>query len=158
MRRNLTLVIADVLGVYPNIPHESGLNAVEDALDNKERKSIRIITLNLMKKLNNDYQVQLLGLNKHKPMVLFCYADDIFFILIHDEKGVQQFPEAEELDKTYPNLEFIYDSSKEKILSLNLFVSLFYGNLHTDLHIKTTDCQMLISNTHHLIQIMRRNP
>lgn len=37
---------------------------------------------------------------KHKRMVLFCYTDDIFFILIHGEE-LQQFPK--EHNKTHPN-------------------------------------------------------
>ena len=31
---NLILVTADVVGLYPSILHELGLNAIEDALDN----------------------------------------------------------------------------------------------------------------------------
>ena len=65
MRSNFILVTADVVGLYPNIQHESGLNAIEDAVDKKDRKSIRVITLNLMEKLNNSYWVQPLGLNMH---------------------------------------------------------------------------------------------
>ena len=60
---NLILVIADVVGLYPNSLHEPGLNAIKEALDNKERKSVRVITLNLMEKLNSSYPVRLLGLN-----------------------------------------------------------------------------------------------
>lgn len=61
---NLILVIADVVGLYPNSLHEPGLNAIKEAFDNKERKSVRVITLNLMEKLNS-YPVRLLGLNMH---------------------------------------------------------------------------------------------
>ena len=31
---------ADVVGLYPSIPHEAGLNALKEALDNRENKTI----------------------------------------------------------------------------------------------------------------------
>ena len=34
------LVTADVVGLYPSIPHEAGLNALREALDNRENKTI----------------------------------------------------------------------------------------------------------------------
>ena len=49
---NSILLKADVVGlvgVYLSIPHESGLNAIKDALDNREWKSIP--TENILKML-----------------------------------------------------------------------------------------------------------
>ena len=46
---NLILVTAAVLGSYPGIPHDSGLNAIKGALDNRERKSI--LTRDILKLL-----------------------------------------------------------------------------------------------------------
>ena len=37
---NSILVTADVVGLYPSIPHELGLNAIKKALENRERKSV----------------------------------------------------------------------------------------------------------------------
>ena len=37
---NPILVKADILGLYPNIPHESGSNAIKGALENRTRKSV----------------------------------------------------------------------------------------------------------------------
>ena len=37
---NKILVTTDVVDLYPSIPHESGLNAIKKALENRERKSI----------------------------------------------------------------------------------------------------------------------
>ena len=34
------LVTADFVGLYPSIPHESGLNNIKQALENSERKSV----------------------------------------------------------------------------------------------------------------------
>ena len=37
---NSILVTADAVGLYPSFPHESGLDAIKEALDNRERKFI----------------------------------------------------------------------------------------------------------------------
>ena len=37
---NSILVKADGVSLYPSIPHESDLNAIKEALDNRERKSV----------------------------------------------------------------------------------------------------------------------
>ena len=34
------LVTTDVVGLYPSIPHEAGLKALTEALDNRENKHI----------------------------------------------------------------------------------------------------------------------
>ena len=44
---NALLVTADVVGLYPSIPHESGLNALREALEQRSRKEIP--TENLIK-------------------------------------------------------------------------------------------------------------
>ena len=37
---NAILVTADMVGLYPSIPHEAGLQAVEEALENRNHKQI----------------------------------------------------------------------------------------------------------------------
>ena len=37
---NSILVTPDVVGLYPSIPHESGLNAIKEALENRAKKSV----------------------------------------------------------------------------------------------------------------------
>ena len=37
---NAILVTADVVGLYPNIPHEVGLRALREALDKRDEKTI----------------------------------------------------------------------------------------------------------------------
>ena len=37
---NAILVTADVMGLYPSIPHNVGLRALKEALDNREQKKI----------------------------------------------------------------------------------------------------------------------
>ena len=41
------LVTADVIGLYPSIPHEAGLKAIKEALD--KRENINIATNDLKK-------------------------------------------------------------------------------------------------------------
>ena len=38
--KNAILVTADVVGLYPNIPHEVGLRALGEALDKRDKKTI----------------------------------------------------------------------------------------------------------------------
>ena len=38
---NSILLTTDVVGLYPSISHESGLNAIKETLENKARKSVR---------------------------------------------------------------------------------------------------------------------
>ena len=45
------LVTADVVGLYPSIPHEAGLNALREALDKRTRKEIPIENLIKMAEL-----------------------------------------------------------------------------------------------------------
>ena len=49
----------------------------------------------------------------------------------------------------------MHESSKEKVLFFDLFLSLSKGNLYTVLQIKATDCYLYLEYTHHLIQIMK---
>ena len=42
---NAILLTADVVGLYPSIPHQAGLNALKEALENKSVKKIPIENL-----------------------------------------------------------------------------------------------------------------
>ena len=53
------LVTSDVVALYPSIPHEAGLKALKDALDNKENKSRStedLIKIALFVLQNNDFE------------------------------------------------------------------------------------------------------
>ena len=56
-----TLVTADVVGLYPSIPHEAGLNALKEALDNRENKTIN--TEDLIKMASFVLKNNLFGFN-----------------------------------------------------------------------------------------------
>ena len=85
---NATLVTADVVGLYPWIPHESGLQALEEALENRNRKQILLTNLlrwlslysrktftNLTVMLSNRYMVQQLGQNLHHHTLVFSWTN-----------------------------------------------------------------------------------
>ena len=80
----MILVTADVIGLYPSIPHEAGLNTLAQALDNRENKQLptdnllnlakyvwQTITLNLMVKLKNSCYVHLLKPSLHQCRPVF---------------------------------------------------------------------------------------
>ena len=54
---NAILVTADVVGLYPSIPHEAGLKALREVLDNREQHTIPTSELLMMADfvLKNNY-------------------------------------------------------------------------------------------------------
>ena len=81
---NAILVTADVVGLYPRIPHEVGFRALREALNKRDEKTIlteellkmadlclKPIILNLVIKLNNKYPELQLGLNLPHDSVYF---------------------------------------------------------------------------------------
>ena len=78
-----------------------------------------------------------------------------FFIWTHGQEKLDSF--LEELNRYNSYLKFTYESSKTSILFLDLKVSLSYGDLSTDLHIKSTDRQQFYI-THRLIFIILSAP
>ena len=57
IRSNSILVTADIVGLYPSIPHESGLKAIKEVLENRARKSVPTSDKHKMLEfvLNNNY-------------------------------------------------------------------------------------------------------
>ena len=55
--QDANMVTADVVGLYPNIPHDTGLEALRKVLDNRENKKISTDNLTKMIELvlKNDY-------------------------------------------------------------------------------------------------------
>ena len=75
------LVTADVVGLYPSIPHEAGLSAIREALDKRTRK--KIPTENLIKMAefvlkNNFFEIET---NVISTDFGYCYWDKICTIL-----------------------------------------------------------------------------
>ena len=119
------LVTADVVGLYPNIPHKEGILALKRKLE--ELTSSKIPTNDLVKLAE-------------------------FVIWTHGEAEHKKF--MEELHNFLPNLEFTYKSSKKRVAFLDLNVSLENGSVTTDLHTKSTDSHHYLhcssSHPHHI--------
>ena len=132
------LVTADVVGLYPSIPHEAGL---KEALDNRENKTIStedlfkmasFVLKNNLFEFNGKVKQQVSGTaigTKFAPTYACIFMDkiesdflktqkakplvwyryiDVFFIWTHGEQKL------EELNNYHLNIKFTHESSKEK--------------------------------------------
>ena len=83
---NAILVTGDVFGLYPSIPHEAGLQALEEILENRDYKEISTDKLvkmaqfvlknnfsNLTMMFSNRYLVQQLGQSLHHHTLIFSW-------------------------------------------------------------------------------------
>ena len=172
------LVTADVTGLYPSIPHKSGLDALQKALDKIEKGGIPAADLVSMADfvLKNNYfefgtekKHQISGTaigtkfpppyacifmdrvetEINKPWMWDRYIDDIFSIWTHGRDKLIKF--LERLNCFHPNLKFTYEISETKVNFLDLLVSLEGNELVTDLYCKSTD-------GHQYLHYESRNP
>ena len=166
---DLILCTLDVVGLYPNIPHEEGLIAIRKALDTRKDKTIStelLIKLNecvlkndifdhdksvfkqlrgtaIGNKMVPSYAIILMDsleediLSNMKPLVWWCYIDDIFMMWEHGEEELQKFLET--LNCYHPTINFIAEYSRAKINFLDATVIKKSNQLVTDLYIKPTD-------------------
>ena len=67
-------------------------------------------------------------------MIWNRYIDDIFLVWTQGKEELERF--LKELNEAHPNLKFTREFSEEKILFLNLSLSLSNGKLYIDLHTK----------------------
>ena len=86
---NAILVTADVVGLYPSIPHKAGLQAFEEALENRNNKQISTVKLVKMAQFvpkdnffefNNDVFQQISGTaigTKFAPPYACTFMDQI---------------------------------------------------------------------------------
>ena len=116
---NATLVTADVVELYPSIPHQAGLIALKEALDKSLSKKIPTDDLIRMTEFvlsNSDAFQQISGtaigtkfappyvciymdqveqkflaMQINQPLIWLRYIDDIFFIWTHAEKELEKF-------------------------------------------------------------------
>ena len=116
---NAILVTADVVGLYPSIPHQAGLIALKEALGKSLSKNIPTDDLIRMAEFvlsNSDAFQQISGtairtkftppyaciymdqveqkflaMQINQPLIWLRYIDDIFFIWTHGEKELQKF-------------------------------------------------------------------
>ena len=122
---DLILCAIDVVGLYPNIPHEEGLIAIRKALDTRKDKTIStdfLIELaecflknnifehdkSVFKQLRgtaigikmappyaiifmDSLEEDILSNSLLKPLVWWCYIDDIFIVWEHGEEETLHF-------------------------------------------------------------------
>ena len=95
-------------------------------------------------------QTEFLKVQKHKPLVWFCYLDDVFFIWTHGKETLSLF--LEDFNNFHTNIIFSLEVNKESIHFLDLNIRLSDGNILTDCMLKLqTDINF--STIHRLIQI-----
>ena len=113
---NAILVTADLVGLYPSIPHQAGLIALKEALDKKKIPTDDLIRMAGFVLSNSDAFQQISGtaigtkfappyaciymdqveqkflaMQINQPLIWLKYIDDIFFIWTHGEKELEKF-------------------------------------------------------------------
>ena len=101
--KNSILLTADVVGVYRSIPHESGLQALEEALENRNHKQIFEFNKVVFQKMSgtqlgqkfaspwacifmDEIKTKFSRTRSHQRMVWFRYIHLSFFIWIYGEE------------------------------------------------------------------------
>ena len=92
-------------------------------------------------------EIEFLTTQKHKPLVWFCYIDDVFFIWTNEKEKLSLF--LEDLIKFQSTIKFSHDTNIESIHFLDLNVRLSDGIISTDLYVKPTDDQYLHYTSSH---------
>ena len=103
-RQDSIFVTVDVVGLYPIIPHNAGLDALQDALDYRQNKKIPTDMLVKMAEfvLANNYfefgqkvfhQISgtAIGTKFAPSYAWFRYKDDVFFIWTHGKEELENF-------------------------------------------------------------------
>ena len=163
------MVTADVVGLYPSIPHDTGLEALRKPLDNRKNKKISTDDLTKMGKfvLKNNYfefngkvKEQISGTaigTKFAPpyACIFMGQVETEFLETQKHKPLVWFRYIDDVffiwthgkEKLSLFLEDLnkfhpnikHETNKESIHFLDLNVRLSDGNISTDLYVKPTD-------------------
>ena len=171
------LCTIDVVGLYPNIPHDEGLAFLKDLLDSRVEKQFRRDTLiklsrlvlknNIVEFSDKAYKFAEQQLTKFAPpyAILFMAALEekilrkvkkkpiVQWRYIDDiffiwEHGEESLKEfINEFNAFHSTIKFTADLSKEKVNFLDVEVTLQNGILATDLFVKTTDTQQFLDPT-----------
>ena len=90
-------------------------------------------------------ETKFLKTQKYKPLVWFCYIDDVFYIWTHGKEMLSLF--LEDLNNFHPSIKFSHEVNKESIHFLDLSIRFSYGNILTDLYVKPTDIHQFLHYT-----------
>ena len=104
------LCTMDVVGLYPNIPHEEGLSALRKRLNERDKKDVSTDTLVELAELvlkNSIFNFNKRTLKQKrgttaKPYLWWRYIVDIFFILEHGEEKLRDFVQT--LNEIHPTI------------------------------------------------------
>ena len=148
------LMTADVVGLYPSIPHSQGLGILKKQYENFPNKNVS--TEDIVKMADfilknclfetaiatkfvplygcifkDHTETEFLKTQDIKPWFQKRFIDDIFFICTESEESLEKF--FEDLNKFHHNCKFIYETSKEKINFLDVVIKITEGRIITDL-------------------------
>ena len=87
-------------------------------------------------------ETKFLKTQKYKPLVWFCYIDDVFYIWTHGKEMLSLF--LEDLNNFHPSIKFSHEVNKESIHFLDLSIRFSYGKILTDLYVKPTDIHQFL--------------
>ena len=178
IHENAILVRADVIGLYPNIPHNAGLEALTNMLEAREHKAVctddlvkmaRFFLENNYFEFNGDVKKQISGTaigTKFAPPYACIFMDKLETKCLqsHSLQPLVWFRYINDIffiwthgkDKFLDDIKFTHESSKENVTFLDLIMKLSKGRLTTDLHIRNTDRrQFLHFNSSHSDQTKR---
>ena len=85
----------------------------------------------------DEVETEFLKSQVSQPFLWLRYIDEIFFVWTHGTQELDSF--LNNLNKFHHNLSFTYETSKERVNSLDLSVSIKNGAVNTDLDVKLTD-------------------
>ena len=165
---NAILVTADVVGLYPSIPHQAGLEALREALD--KMKTYEVPTRKLVKMaefvLKNNYfefsdkvfqQISGTAMGiKFAPPYACIFMDQVESKFLQTQK-FQPLLWFRYIDDIFfiwthgennnfsPNIKFTYEFSEASVSFLDLNVKFSNGKLQTSLYVKPTDCHKYFS-------------
>ena len=133
-------VTADVVGLYPSIPHDGGLEVLRKQSDKFKDKIVP--TENIIRMVdfvvkNNLFEFDCKFCQQISGTVIGTKSPHIFFIWTDFQENLNKF--LKDLKEFHPNLQFTYEKSKEKINFSYLVIKLTDGKIVTDLYCKSTD-------------------
>ena len=167
------LVTADVVGLYPSIPHNAGLKALKDPLDCRQNTTGMLVKMAEFVLTNNYvefgrkvfHQISgtAIGMKcaflwislrqiflKHRNcshLVWFRYID-VFFIWTHGKEELENF--MKKLNSFSDHIKFTFESDKENNNYLDVNITLSNGHLMTNMYVRHVTV-ISIWITHHLI-------
>ena len=166
--KDAIMVTADVVGLYPNIPHDVGLEALRRTLDDRVNKKIgtkdlikraEFVLKNKCCEFNGKVKQQLSGtaigttfvppfacilMNPVETEFLESqvYKSLVWFrfwyVMVWTHGQEKLRLSLEDLIKCHPNVKFTHETNKQDIAFLELKIKLLDGKSSTDLFFKST--------------------